>query len=190
VELKRIDAKLFVADPDALRWEPFTAIFTRWLQENRDEWLDIAGYRHVPAGPGILLVGKNAHVSMDDRESRPGLVYSRREPLPGDNVERLTALLVGALDFARKMEEEPEAGVRFRTDLLEVVVNDRVDFPNTEEVFAELEPQLRQALKHLYGGAAVQLDRNTDPGARLTVRVRVSESRSVAQLLDDLAVRV
>ena len=95
LSLDRIDLKLFLDDSVEVDWERCVQIFTEWLKADADEeeWLDIADYTHMPQGPGVIVVGPEKHVSIDDRRGELGLLYSRREPFSGTNVERLQQLV-------------------------------------------------------------------------------------------------
>ena len=58
----------------------FVPIFHEWIR-NRELNLvaiDVADYAHVPAGPGMMIVGHDAHYAVDNRENRLGLLYNRR----------------------------------------------------------------------------------------------------------------
>jgi hypothetical protein len=188
MDLERFDIKLFVSDPDTVVWTDYTEIFTRWRDEDRERWLDIADYVHMSGGPGLLLVGKDVHIGMDNRHERPGLLYSRREPFSGTSRERTAEGLREALEFAAKLEREQS--VRFDTASLDFIVNDRVQFPNDERAFSALRDDLASGLDDVFGGPPDELVQDPSPSERLTVHVRFRENRSVAQVLDDLVVRV
>ena len=190
MELDRVDIKVFVSNPESVRWSDFTEIFTRWRDEDSERWLDIADYLHMPHGPGLLLVGTDVHVSMDNRHGRPGLLYSRRLPLSGSTRERIVAALRETLEFAAKMEGESSLSLRFGTDALDFVVNDRVQFPNDVDGFTALRGDLSDALSEVWGGAHVALSRNSAATERLTVHVTVDERRAVGAILDDFGIRV
>jgi len=170
--LERMDMKLFVDDPAAVKWSEWTSYFTEWLKESPDEWLDIADYLHVPSGPGILLVGKRCHVAMDNRRGQPGMLFSLREPFAGSNRERIVAFLRQLSEFAARIERDKPA-VRFRRDLGEFAVNDRVGFPNTPEAFDAIADDLRSAVQEAFGVDNARLSRDEDRRQRLTVRVTV-----------------
>ena len=51
--------------------------------------LDVADYRHVPAGPGVMLIGNEGDYSVDNTGDRLGIRYNRKAALDGDNQDRL-----------------------------------------------------------------------------------------------------
>ena len=77
---QRISVKFFVSEPDAVHLPAFIPVFHRWIQDHAVEGLliDVADYKHVPEGPGILLIGHEGDYSIDMAKGRPGLLYSRK----------------------------------------------------------------------------------------------------------------
>ena len=67
MELQHVNVKLFVEGTLQVDPERFIEVFHRWIREHTlDEMLiDIADYRHVPAGPSVLLVGFEADYSLE-----------------------------------------------------------------------------------------------------------------------------
>ena len=79
----RIKAKVFFSAPVDL--EEITLVFNRWIREQRLDGhllIDIADYRHVPGGPGVILVGHEADIAIDLGDGRPGLAYIRKRSWP------------------------------------------------------------------------------------------------------------
>ena len=65
---QQLSVKIFAHDPAAVQPAAFIPIFHRWIQESRlaDRLLiDVADYRHVANGPGVLLIGHEAHYALD-----------------------------------------------------------------------------------------------------------------------------
>jgi hypothetical protein len=149
-------------------------IFHRWIQEKaREEMLvDVADYRHVPEGPGVLLIGDDANYSLDLAEGRLGLLYNRKRILDGDTQSKLRQTFAAALTASRMLEEEaPFRGkLRFDAGECEVFVNDRLLAPNTEETWQALRPELERFFSALYGAGAFRLERRGEPRERFRVR--------------------
>ncbi len=95
----------------------FIPVFHGWIQRQAlpgHMLLDVHDYSHVHHGPGILLVGHEANISVDEAEGRRGLLYVRKQP----------ATLPEIIEHARqavKLVGEPvdESG-------FEIFVNDRL----------------------------------------------------------------
>jgi len=133
-------------------------VFHRWIQ-NRvvgELLIDVADYRHVPDGPGVLLVAHEAHYSLD---AAGALLYNRRTALPGTPAEKIVQAWEAAKAAASILESEPEFSGKLLFDRgrCEISVNDRLLAPNTPETRATLEPHLRQVLDHAWGAGAYHL---------------------------------
>ena len=173
--LDRIDLKLFLEDPEAVDWEACIETFTQWMKDDPDEWLDIADYTHMPEGPGVLVVGPEKHVSIDERKGKAGVLYSRREPFSGSNVERLRKLTSETLRFVQRLHDA-EIGVRARTDAFEYIVNDRLGFPNDQETADALQSDLEQALEAVEG---LSFQRDESPSERLNLTALTAQPVSI-----------
>lgn len=189
-DLQRINVKFFLDDPGSLVPEEAFKILSTWIPQTSDQVLiDVADYSHVPDGPVTLLVGHEANYSLDDGQGRRGLVYARKQPLPGSLPERLRALLEAALQACRRLEEEPELQdrVAFRTDEFLLVANDRLHAPNSETTLTALQPQLYPVLRALYGDSTFTCERISAPAERFAVRVKNNSSLDTATLLENLS---
>lgn len=159
--VQQINVKVFVADPVAINLADAVGVFHRWIKEKAcpEMLIDVAEYRHVPAGPGVLLIGHEANYSFDERENRPGLLYNRKEELDGTFQLRLTQAHQAALEACDLLEREPafEGKLKFDRSTLEVFVNDRLFAPNNEETWHALEPEFK---KHFPGS---KIERRGEP---------------------------
>ena len=104
-DLQRINVKFFLEDPASLAPQEAFKILNTWIPQTTDQVLiDVADYSHVPDGPATLLVGHEANYSVDDGQGRRGLVYARKQPLPGSLPGRLRAALGATLRACRRLE--------------------------------------------------------------------------------------
>src|SRR5215218_1547837 len=98
--------KFFLDDPAAVPESAFVPVFHSFIQTHAlaDHLLiDVADYRHVPDGPGTLLVSHKANVYMDHAVGgKLGLMYQRKQPFAGaDNFrQRLAATFAATLRAA------------------------------------------------------------------------------------------
>ena len=76
----KYELKCFLDDASGVELEEFIPVFHDWIQTQQLEELliDVADYRHVPQGPGVVLIAHDAHYAMDLTDARLGLLYSRR----------------------------------------------------------------------------------------------------------------
>ncbi len=190
MELQHVNFKLMLANPAEIDLEPLIPIFHRWIQEQTpgELLLDIADYRHVHAGPGVILIGHEGDYSVDNGENRLGVRYNRKAELDGDNQSRLAQAAVAALTACRRLEDDPRLGGRFRFNgkELEVFVNDRLLAPNLESTREAVDPELRRFLDRLFRGQDYFLSFDKDPRKLFTVSVETAQPFAVADLLANL----
>src|SRR3984893_11972745 len=91
VQLQHVNVKLLVRKPEEVDLEPLVRVFQGWIQDQADGelLLDVADYRHVDAGPGVVLIGHQGNYSVDDTDNRLGVRYNRKAALDGSNQDRL-----------------------------------------------------------------------------------------------------
>ena len=145
-EIQHINLKIFVADPGAIDLADAIPVFHQWIRDSvcPEMLIDVADYRHVSAGPGILLIGHEANYSFDNRGNRLGLLYNRKAALDGTFQTRLGQAYRAALDACDRLEQEaPFRGkLRFDWNAIEVFINDRLLAPNNDETWQALRPEL------------------------------------------------
>ena len=177
-DLQRIAIKIFAADATAPVLEPAVPVFHRWIQERRAPGIlvDVADYGHLPQSPGVVLVSHEANIALDGTEGPLGLLYTRKTPLGGALPDRVRSVLRSALEACAMLEAEPEfkGTLRFRTDEILLLSNDRLAAPNSEEAFASMRP----ALESVFGGKAAFTRDASDPRRRLTIRIAPASDRA------------
>jgi hypothetical protein len=168
--VQHINVKVFVADPAAVDIAHAVGVFHQWIKDTvcPEMLIDVTEYRHVPEGPGVLLIGLEANYSFDERENRLGLLYNRKAALDGTFQSRLAQAHQAALTACDRLEKEAAFGgkLKFDRNKLEVFVNDRLLAPNTDETWQILKPELEE----YFAGSAIE--RHGEP--RDLFRVAVS----------------
>lgn len=103
--------------------------------------------------------------------------------------ERLVSVARTVLLAANKLEEEPSlAGrIEFSGNELQLIANDRLLAPNSEATLAAIRPAMNEFLTKLYGEAQCEVVRETDPGERFSLDIRVPQRSKVRELLARLA---
>src|SRR4026208_286821 len=76
----KYEVKFFLEDASGVELEEFIPVFHDWIQTQQlaELLIDVADYRHVPQGPGVVLMAHDAHDGMALADDRLGLLYSRR----------------------------------------------------------------------------------------------------------------
>lgn len=175
--VQHVNLKLFAGRPpgDGLL-DAAIPVFHRWIQTGAmpELLIDVADYRHVPEGPGVILIGHEANYSLDCAHGRLGLLYNRKAVYGGSFAERLRLAYSRALEAARRLEQEPEFAGRltFNARRCEVIVNDRLLAPNSPETWTALRPELEAFFRTLWEKDSIRLDW-TSAGPREPFRVEV-----------------
>ena len=187
-DLRKISVKFFVDARDETPLSAFIPVFHSWIRATDGEYCDVADYSHVRHGPGIILVAHEANVSIDEEGGRRGLLYHRKQPVPGSNHHRLCHAFRAALEHCRKIEREPSLrhGIRFRGDEALLVANDRLRTPNTGATYQALAPDLEALCRDLFAGERFRLRHVDDPEQRFTVVVSSDTGFDVAGVMRNL----
>lgn len=193
----KYELKVFLDPQSSVEIEEVIPVFHDWIQTQQlDELLiDVADYRHVPQGPGVVLVAHDAHYVMDAAAGRLGLLYSRRrETHPSrqsisDTVARLRSVWHCALTACQRLATHPslQGRVAFQSQELLLRCNDRLLAPNTSEAYTALEPHLTSFLTALYPGQHTSIQHGLDEASRLSVTIRVPAAPAVDTVLARLA---
>jgi hypothetical protein len=192
MQIQHVNVKLLVqgrvGDRDL---EPLIPVFHNWIEnQNGDELLiDVADYRHVHGGPGIVLIGHEANYSLDNAGNRWGIRYNRKAILDGSNQDRLTQAARAALTACHRLESEPRLGGKLQFDgrEVELFVNDRLAAPNNAETRAAADPEFQQFFRKLFSGKEYSISYVSEPRALFTANVKAAQPFTAAELLSALA---
>jgi hypothetical protein len=191
MELQHVNVKLLLKNNGEIDLEPLIPVFHAWIQEQGwDELLlDVADYRHVYAGPGVILIGHEANYSVDNSGNRPGVRYNRKAALEGSNQDRLKQATAAALKACRRFESEPRLNskILFNGQEIEISINDRLLAPNNPETRAGIQQDLASLLQELFAGGGYALSYENSPRNLFSVSVKSSATFSVDELLQNLS---
>lgn len=167
LQVQKFSVKIPVKTGADVPLETFVPILHRWIQTQSlsDHLLvDVADYRHVVEGPGVLLVSHESNMHIDETDGERGLLYVRKMPLPGSFAKRIGTVIGYALGVANKLEHEPElAGkLAFHYDRLTLRLNDRLRAPNTADTFAATREDLTAAIGGSLGSTTVTIEHLSD----------------------------
>mgnify|MGYP001157244609 FL=1 len=187
----RINIKYFVENPAAVDMARFTSLFHRWIQNHIVEGLliDVADYKHVHKGPGIILIGHEGDYAMDVGGGRPGLLYTRKREMNGDLPYQLRTVFHLALTACHLLEAEPclEGQITFLTGEAELTFLDRLRTPNEPATFDALHESVRGVVGELYGDLDIGLESiNEDPGQCFAIRITTLCAPDLATLIGRL----
>jgi hypothetical protein len=192
MQLQHVNVKLLVQNRGTVSLEPLIPVFHGWI-ENRaadDELLiDVADYSHVPAGPGVVLIGHEGNYSVDNTGNRLGVRYNRKAAFGGSNQERLAQAARAALAACLRLEAEPrlDGKFRFNGQDIEIFINDRLVAPNNAATRAAFDADFHAFSRKLFRGKEYSISYGEDPRSLFTAFVKTAHPYSVADLLEALA---
>jgi len=176
MELQHINVKLYLRDPQVVKLEVLVPVFHEWIQNQvcQELLIDVADYRHVHAGPGVVLVGHQADYSVDNTDNRLGIRYNRKAALEGSNRDRLSQALRAALQACRKLESDEKLGGTFRFNRrdIKLFVNDRMLAPNSGRPADSVQAEFRDFFTSAFGDGEFEMKFQSDPRSLFGVEVR------------------
>jgi hypothetical protein len=171
---QQISVKVFAREA-AVDLSAFIPIFHRWIQEGRlpDHLLiDVADYAHVADGPGVVLIGHEAHLGVD----------AERGPV-GQLEPKLVEAARWALTAAQALEQDPAQVIHFRGDRLRVAIMSRRFGAADEATWAAARPAVEALAARLWPGAAVKYTPRMDAREAFSVDLESPAAVGVADLL-------
>jgi hypothetical protein len=190
MEFQHVNVKLFAKNKEQVDLEALVPVFHAWIQKqgSGELLLDVADYRHVPSGPGVVLIGHQGNYSLDNSGDRLGVRYNRKAPLEGTNHDRLVQATQAALAACQRLEMEPSlAGtVQFNGRDIEVFISDRLLAPNTPATRAALDSEFHTFFSMLFGEVDYTLSYPQDSRSLFSVTVRASRAFDTNALLSNL----
>ena len=192
MQLQHVNVKLLVQNPEDANLEPLIPVFHGWIEsrvENEELLIDVADYTHVPAGPGVVLIGHEGNFSVDDTGNRLGVRYNRKAFLDGSNQDCLTQATRAALRACQRLEAEPRLSGKFRFNGqdIEIFINDRLAAPNNAATREAFDSDFHLFSRKLFRGMEYSISYGTDPRSLFTAFVKAARPFSVAELLEALA---
>lgn len=177
MDVKHICVKWFVSHPERIDLTDYLQIFNEWIQNQvcEETLIDVADYRHVPNGPGVLLLGHEANYSMDQTGGRLGLLYNRKGA-DGSAAQAIASTIAAGI---RLMEHTTQKGLLlFDEHELLLIGNDRLLTPNTDESYSAVARHLHTVLGPFFDDP--KLERvSSDPRERLAIAVTSVKGRKM-----------
>jgi hypothetical protein len=178
-DLQRIDVKMLAEASADFSLDPFLAIFSRWRkQQDESDWIDFADYAHMPHAAGIMLIGKQGSFNVNLDDPGIGLLYSGRKDFEGSFEQRVVEAFRRCLRLTKPLLAEPEypKQLKLLPGSWEIFINDRLNFPNTDETDRLLRWPIESALNTLFGARNFSMERDKDPQRRYAFSVRAQKA--------------
>ena len=190
VQLQHVNVKLLVRNPVEVDLEPLIPVFHDWIRDQVGEGLllDVADYRHVDAGPGVVLIGHDGNYSVDNTDNRLGVRYNRKAALDGSNQDRLKQAARAALTACQRLEADTRLGgkLRFNGQEIEISINDRLLAPNSDATREAVDSDFQTFFQKLFQGSEFSVSYDSDPRKLFAVCVKAAQPFPLADLLEDL----
>ncbi|MDE2821083.1 MAG: hypothetical protein OXI40_15225 [Chloroflexota bacterium] len=173
----RLGVKFNLKREPALAAADIVPIFQRWIQEHTVEGMliDVIDYKHVPEGPGVILIADEGDYAYDFGDGQIGLHYIRKRNLPGDMASALLLAFRLALGAALRLEDEAPGDIEFDFSSAKISFLDRQRYRNDQSLYMALQDELSAILADIYG-CDVALERAYDD-PRLSFALRVTAQR-------------
>ena len=189
IELQHVNVKVYFNNGDA-DLDPVIPIFHSWIQDQpfHELLIDVADYRHVHHGPGLMLIGHQADYSLDQTDGVLGLRYNRKSPLVGTNLDRLTQATRAAIIAAQRLEADTRLNTKlsFNGQDIQLMINDRLLAPNDDPTRDVVRPDIQIFADKLFGHSGHSLSFDTDPRHLLSATIHASKPISTGDLLNSL----
>src|SRR3984893_9977153 len=183
-QMQHVNLKLLVRNPGEVDLEPLIPVFHDWIRDQVGEGLllDVADYRHVDAGPGVVLIGHEGNYSVDNTDNRLGVRYNRKAALDGSNQDRLNQAARTALVACQRLEADSRLGgkLRFNGQEIEIFINDRLLAPNCDATREGLNPDFKIFIENLFRGSEYSMLYGSDPRQQFAVSLTAAQPFSVA----------
>jgi hypothetical protein len=188
LELQHINVKLPLQN--SLDLEPVIPIFHEWIQNQAfsELLLDVADYRHVKEGPGVLLIGHEADYSLDQTDGRLGVRYNRKARFPGTNQDRLEQAIRSALNALQKLQSDSrlQEEISFDGRSIEILINDRLLVPNNSETRNAASRDFETLAARLFEPDPFTIIYSTDLRRLFGVRIESPNAHTAEELLHNL----
>ncbi len=173
---KRLGVKFDLKQRPRLQPADIMPIFQRWIQEHKvpGMLIDVIDYKHVPDGPGVVLVADEADYAYDLGEGRPGLHYVRKRDMPDSLPAALRLAFQHALQGARALEAEAPGDLVFEYSSAKISFLDRMSYRNRPEVFDAVRAEVAEIVTEIYGANVAISRANDDPRRLFALRARVT----------------
>ena len=136
--------------------------------------IDVIDYKHVPEGPGIVLIADEADFAYDLTDGEIGLHYVRKRDLPDDLPQALQITFRSVLAAARALEAEAPGDIVFDFSAAKISFFDRMNYRNDLAVFENARSALTNALSDIFGETVTLSRMYDDPRAVFAVRCTVA----------------
>lgn len=183
MNVNRLTIKLYIEDAEAYEITNIVPVFHRWIREDAVPGLliDVADYKHVPDGPGIILIGHEVDYALDEGYGRRGFFIRRKRTQVGALAENLQETLAWAVQAGQLLQQD--SGLTLLTNELEISFPDRLNVPNDDETFTAVQTEITPILQTAFNTDAIEItNTSVDERRPLTLKVSLAHAPAFADL--------
>ena len=176
MNLQHINIKILVDGELTIDCEKFIDVFHGWIaaQSMPEMMIDVADYRHVPNGPGVVMLGHEADYFMDNAAGRPGLRYNCKIEKDGSNEDRIRQAFEATAAACARLEAELP-GLSFSRSEFQLTINDRALAPNNDQTRQNVDGELPGILERIFGNKDLQIEYEQDARKLLSASVKLDQ---------------
>ena len=181
MNLQHLVIKIPVEGEPSINWKKLIEVFHSWVAEQSmgEMMIDVADYRHVPKGPGVVLVGHEADYALDEGRGQQGLRYNCKAEQPGDNQQRVQQAFAAASSACARLEQALD-GLKFSRTEFQLTINDRAIAPNNDQTHAAVSAELPGILESILGAAPKEIQYHRDPRELYGATIRTAQPFELA----------
>lgn len=185
MDLQKIGIKLYATGGPTAPLHDVVPVFHRWIQQSAlgGKLIDVVDYRHVHRGPGVMLIGFDFHLAIDEEGGERGLSVDWKRPLTGQPASRIEQVLSVALDAAIALEDAPLSGtpISFDGRHLEIRTSERILAPNDDTTWIEFRGAIERVTNVAFPACRFEVERHPDPRRRLAARLSTTPGFSLRE---------
>jgi hypothetical protein len=184
---ERLQLKIYLHQTEHFELEALIPVFHRFIRDRSlaELMIDVVDYSHVSNGPGVVLIGHAADYYVGELDGAFGLVFSRKRSAPPAET-RLSDAFQRLLNVAHLLEREGSMKLEFRTNQYSLRLTDRLHAPSDAASFEEAKIAATGLLGRLYEGAAISIERHSEPRGPLGLDIKIDASPAIETLLAKL----
>ena len=188
MKIRQPGAKILLNDLRKDTEESLIPLFHDWIRNNvMDDHLmiDVADYRHVPNGPGVMLIAHEAHLSVERLGGDPGLCYqSKKDVLNEASAQFEMALRHVAKAASRFISGDSSSSFQFSKRKFILLSTSRLELKNTKEAFEKISNDVLVMLEKVFGHNEFSLKQQGDSRAPFSMLVQSSKDIDWSELKD------
>ena len=185
MELQKFAVKLFLNMNESYSSKDFIPVFHSWIQDKviADHLLiDVADYSHIPDGPGVMLIAHEGHISLDQENHQPGIMYMRKTELDGTFNDRFNKILSTVIEAADRLRNNNiDNDINFINNSFRFIANDRLYAENTIENQTLYKKKIKNVINEIYPDSNVEFVDISNKNERLAFTVNFSNDIDILE---------